>query len=436
MNELLLSFSAIFLTMGMPTLDPVMSSVLDYIHQHALFIGSWGAFAKALGLILAMCVTSYECWMMMLGRRGIDVMKLLRIAGIALCIVWANNIADAVAAPGEQMGRVMKAQATISHKRIDALEKHEAKLQSQYLDKLRAHNDSLDRKRRAEAKLSEDSHWWEEVAYAVKNMDNAVAEWAKEAAVIAETKTAETINMLLRYIGEIIYQVIYFGMLLGQAFMMNVLKIFCPVAFALSIVPPWGSAWSQWISKYAALSLWAPLIYMCSIYADMILKYTILQDTTAYTTLLGSASYTWGEIGGLGMQGIGSTCTYVVGLLVGAMLIKFVPELASWIIPGGASSSIGSAVSGMTTAGASMAGGVAGGFIGGTIGVTRHTAGGIIKGGLEGTIAGASNGSGFSGTVASAVRGGASGAVSGGRRGFERGMDFNAGTHLRDKQFK
>ena len=49
----------------------------------------------------------------------------------------------------------------------------------------------------------------------------------------AETKTAETINMLIRYIGEIIYQVIYFGMLLGQAFMMNVLKIFCPVAFAL-----------------------------------------------------------------------------------------------------------------------------------------------------------------------------------------------------------
>ena len=106
---------------------------------------------------------------MMLGRRGIDVMKLFRIVGISLCIVSANAIADAVAAPGEQMGRVMKAQATRSHQRIDALEKHEAKLQSQYLDKLRAHNDSLDRKRRAEAKLSEDSHWWEEVAYAVKN---------------------------------------------------------------------------------------------------------------------------------------------------------------------------------------------------------------------------------------------------------------------------
>jgi hypothetical protein len=168
----------------------------------------------------------------------------------------------------------------------------------------------------------------------------------------------------------------------------------------------------------------------------MILKYTILQDTTAYTTLLGSASYSWGEIGGLGMQGIGSTCMYVVGLLVGAMLIKFVPELASWIIPGGASSSIGSAVSGMTTTAAATAGGTVGGIIGGTIGVTRHTTGGIIKGGVEGAVAGASNGSGFSGSVAGAVRGGASGSVSGGKRGFERGMDFNAGTHLRDKQYK
>ena len=331
MNELLnCNVGCIFLTMGLPTLDPVMTSVLDYIHQHALFLGSWGGFSKSLGLILAMCVTSYECWMMMLGRRGIDVMKLFRIVGISLCIVSANAIADAVAAPGEQMGRVMKAQATRSHQRIDALEKHEAKLQSQYLDKLRAHNDSLDRKRRAEAKLSEDSHWWEEVAYALKNMDNAVEQWAKEAAVIAETKTAETINMLIRYIGEIIYQVIYFGMLLGQAFMMNVLKIFCPVAFALS-------------------------------------------------TLLGSASYTWGEIGGLGMQGIGSTCMYVVGLLVGAMLIKFVPELASWIVPGGASSSIGSAVSSMTTAGAAAVGGAAGGFAGSSISVTRKTLGSVVR---------------------------------------------------------
>ena len=35
MNELLnCNVGCIFLTMGLPTLDPVMTSVLDYIHQH------------------------------------------------------------------------------------------------------------------------------------------------------------------------------------------------------------------------------------------------------------------------------------------------------------------------------------------------------------------------------------------------------------------
>ena len=40
MNELLLNcnIGGLFLTMGLPTLDPVMTSVLDYIHQHALFL--------------------------------------------------------------------------------------------------------------------------------------------------------------------------------------------------------------------------------------------------------------------------------------------------------------------------------------------------------------------------------------------------------------
>ena len=79
------------------------------------------------------------------------------------------------------------------------------------------------------------------------------------------------------------------------------------------------------------------------------------------------------------MQGIGSTCMYVVGLLVGAMLLKFVPELASWIVPGGASSSIGNAVSTMTTTGAAAAGGAAGSFVGSSINVTRNTMGSVVR---------------------------------------------------------
>ena len=75
----------------------------------------------------------------------------------------------------------------------------------------------------------------------------------------------------------------------------------------------------------------------------------------------------WGQIGALGIQGIGSNCMYAMGMLVGAYVIRFVPEVASWLVPGGVSSSAGStagavatgvvsgAASGAVTAGTIMA---------------------------------------------------------------------------------
>ena len=40
---------------------------------------------------------------------------------------------------------------------------------------------------------------------------------------------------------------------------------------------------------------------------------------------------------------IGSNCMYAMGMLVGAYVLRFVPEVASWLIPGGISSSAGTA---------------------------------------------------------------------------------------------
>ena len=61
---------------------------------------------------------------------------------------------------------------------------------------------------------------------------------------------------------------------------------------------------------------------------------------TAYTALIGRSNIgSWDSIGALGMQGIGSTCMYFVGMCIGAVLLKSVPEVCSWLIPGGVSSS-------------------------------------------------------------------------------------------------
>ena len=68
------------LTMGLPAIDDSLMRLLTAMETFpkSAILGSAISFAKMLGLLLALCMGSYECWMMMLGRRGMDVMKLAR----------------------------------------------------------------------------------------------------------------------------------------------------------------------------------------------------------------------------------------------------------------------------------------------------------------------------------------------------------------------
>ena len=92
----------------------------------------------------------------------------------------------------------------------------------------------------------------------------------------------------------------------------------------------------------------------------------------AYNHLLHGSVNSWEQIGALGLQGIGSNCMYAMGMLVGAYIIRFVPEVASWLIPGGVSSGAGSVAGatamGMTTAAGAAAGSIAGSAVGGIAG--------------------------------------------------------------------
>jgi phosphoglycerol transferase MdoB-like AlkP superfamily enzyme len=161
-------------------------------------------------------------------------------------------------------------------------------------------------------------------------------------------------------VGELIFQMSYYGILVAQRIFMAIMLIFCPIMFALSLAPPWSSAWSQWMSKFLSLSLWGFVTYMCLYYIDFILLYNLQQDLIAYDHLLHGSLNSWSQIGALGLQGIGSNCMYAMGMLVGAYIIRFVPEVASWLIPGGVSSGAGSAAGATAVGITATAGAVAG----------------------------------------------------------------------------
>ena len=351
MNDLLLSSSMFInqlLTMGLPAIGDSLMRLLTAMETFpkSAVLGSAVSFAKMLGLLLALCMGSYECWMMMLGRRGMDVMKLARIIGLSLCITYSSYICESLKMPGKGLEEVTRQMAQSKNKEVAALELKVAQKQDDYLKRLRQVQDSIETARQVQ-EIGEDAHWWDKLIYNMENLGSTINNYAQRAAIAAETKVSEWINDVIRFVGELIFQMSYYGMLVAQRIFMTILATFAPIMFALSIVPPWSNAWAQWMGKYLSLSLWGFVVYFCLYYIDFILMYNLMEDIKAYDTLLRGTVNSWQQIGALGLQGIGSNCMYAMGMLVGAYVLRFVPEVASWLIPGGISSSAGTASGGM-----------------------------------------------------------------------------------------
>lgn len=371
---------SILCTMGLPAIDESLDRLLVAMEAfpNVAILGNTIGFARVLGLLLALCVGSYECWMMMLGRRGMDVMKLLRIIGISMCISSSSWICSALQVPGKSLESTTKAMAMAKNKEVAALELKVAQKQGEYLERLRAVQDSISTAKQI-AEIGEDANWWDKLVYNVENLGTTINNYAQRAAVAAETKVSEWINDVIRFVGELIFQMSYYGILVAQRIFIAIMIVFCPIMFALSLAPPWNSAWSQWMSKFLSLTLWGFVTYMCLYYIDFILMYNLQEDLVAYNHLLHGTVNSWEQIGALGLQGIGSNCMYAMGMLVGAYIIRFVPEVASWLIPGGISSGAASPAGSVAMGAATMAGSAAGSAVGTTVGLGVKGAKALIK---------------------------------------------------------
>lgn len=343
---------------GFSTIDENLQYLIDQMQtfpEDALFSQTM-AYAKALAFLIALGVGSYECYMMILGRRGMDVMKILHIIIISLCISCSDWICQAAKLPGVELGNTAKDFALAKNEEVKEFEIQVKNAQVKYL----AMMDTVINKGRAEEKAEEniakDEEGWSlgiDISGAIDSFKANMEKRLQKMAIAVETKLCEWLSMIIRFIGEVIFQVAYYGMLVAENIFLQILKFVCPIMFAISLAPPYRSAWSQWLSKYISISLWGFVVYMILYYVNFIMLYNLDMDLHAYQELLGDLSdsnLNWEQVGAIGMQGLGTTCMYVVGLLVGVFCIKFVPEVASWLMPGGVSSGAGAAAGATTGA--------------------------------------------------------------------------------------
>lgn len=346
----------ILCTMGLPSVDDSLQRLLNAMHSFPAELGSTEGIARLVGCGIALGVGSYEAWMMMLGRRGIDVMKILRIIILSICITSSSSICSAIKAPGESLEESAHNSLNATQILVKQKEEQVAQLQKRYLDRLTFVQDSIYKAKEVEA-IGKNAGTFRQILYNVQNLGATIDNLTKKAAVVAESKITEWINDVIRFIGQLIFQMAYYGMFVAQRCFMAMMQAFAPLMFALSLAPPWKSAWSQWMSKFISISLWGWGIYTVMLYVDYILMYNLDADIEAYTRLIGGTDNSWGQIGALGLQGIGSNCMYAMGMLAGAFVLRMVPEVCSWLIPGGVSSGIGQAAGGVVASGAMMAGG-------------------------------------------------------------------------------
>lgn len=367
---------------GLTTIDDTLQNLIEGIAKFPKegMIAKVHGWANLIGLCIAIGVGSYECYMMMLGRRGMDVMKLLRIVIISMCISFSSWICDAAAIPGKEISALAKELAMAEQANVEELEESVQDQLDFYLLCLQAIQNEAEMQ-----KKTDDRTWWETAwDYAtggvigglgtegIDEITNNTKQMIAKAAITVESKITSWINQIIKFICELLFQVSYFGMLMAQNIFMIILEIFCPIAFAMSLAPPYRSAWSQWLSKYISLSLWGFIIYIIFYYVCYIMQYSLELDMVSYQELCGQA---WEKRGtndaldmvnlstvkSIGAQQIGTTIMYVIGLLLGVFLLKFVPEVASWLIPGGVSSGAGSMSGSMTGGAVAAAGAVAGG---------------------------------------------------------------------------
>lgn len=348
-------------------MDESLEGVFNTISNLSTTFGDASGVAKALAAVIALIVGAGEAYLMMIGRRGIDVMKLLRIVIISVAITYSGQLVGAVRSIFIGNGATMDQGIEGVFKK--KLESQETRMIKAYNDvamkRLTLYSDITELKKKlkeTETQAMLDQSLWDKAVGAVKELGEKVF----DATVGAISNTIYTIDSailllfqkIVSWVAETFYQVAYYGILIGQRIFLCVMGVFFPIVLALSLAPAYRNAWSQWLSRYLSLCLWSVVLFMVMYVINECVIAGLQQDYNALNSLTDEMAHKGGLFAGLeGMltglwNNLGSSLFGVVMYFVGFFIIKMIPEVCSWLIPAGMSSGWAHSMGGLTSASA------------------------------------------------------------------------------------
>lgn len=144
------------------------------------------------------------------------------------------------------------------------------------------------------------------------------------------------VDKIIEWIGNLIWAIAVYATFMTKSLAIAFLTIFGPISFGLSVYDLWRDAWATWLMRFISFHLYGWVAYIVMTASCSIIDFGVRADIA----LLSQPGFP---------EAFSFNAIYTLfGYLVGAMAMKMVPEVVSWIVPTNASQAAGQFSSGLS----------------------------------------------------------------------------------------
>lgn len=346
-NELLL------LAIPQEGLDWINQYIIEISNYLGTFAGShltmFSSTARVLCCIFAMLIAGGMAYKMMANGERLDILKLGRPILIGLIIANWPVVCSVLLAPGSSIESYFRDKFETERVQVEDLRQQRKEKAEELTEWILTKKAAADEAERTKNREGEDGGW--DQFWSVLSLDYAwdmITDITQKISMSVETWLRHWIEQIVEWLAELFWQCYIYYIFLLKAVCIGVLEIFGPIAFACSVLPVWENEWSKWIGRIVSVSLYGAIAYLVMIFVFQLQKFGLQSDMDMLTYMMNDPETTWWSYMTSGFANIG---LFVVTMITGGMVLRMVPELASWVFPADMMHGAGEATRGMMQAG-------------------------------------------------------------------------------------
>jgi len=320
-------------------IDAVIFQTNEFLTD-ATFIGSSGPFwwilemCMALGAMFSIIMAGGMAYKMMVKGEPFDVLKVLRVLGIAIVMFWWYPHGGTGASVLGVLAYIPNCIGSYTH---DLYEIEAAQVQSKFNDltPLIHQRDTLINAKMAQFKTASDG-LSETATTSSELMDYKTTTEAQEKANnawISSTYAGLIIGLdkIVMFLALVLFRVGWWSTIFCQQVLLGMLTIFGPLMWAFSILPKWESSWAKWITRYLTVHFYGAMLYFVGFYVLLLFDIVLSLQYENLQAILDSPESFTGYV-----QNTFMTAGYLmVASIVALKCLNLVPDLAAWMIPEG-----------------------------------------------------------------------------------------------------